>query len=108
MAHAEDEEPFALVRRSDFLRSKQARRNAIAHALKLSDDFVCSKRQMTGDVLEEDGAWSDDAEKISDGGPKMSRIVSTKSLAGVAEWLARIAANDEIHDASEGPTVEGA
>jgi hypothetical protein len=107
VGHAEDEEPLPLVRRADFLRCKQSDRNAIAHALKLSDDFVCSERQMAGDVLKEDErclGFSDDSGDVR---PKMARILIAKSITGEGEGLAWIAANDKVHDISEKPAVEG-
>jgi len=39
----EDEDPFPLVRSANFLRCNECRRNAVAHALKLSGDFTESE-----------------------------------------------------------------
>jgi hypothetical protein len=107
VGHAENEEPLSLVRSPDFRRRKEARRSAIAHALKLSDDFVSSKRQMTGDVFEEDtsrGDFSDDSGGVR---PEVARIIGPEPLAGGGEGLAGISRNEEIHDSSEGAAVEG-
>jgi hypothetical protein len=81
VGHAEDEESLSLLRGADFRRRKEARRNTIAHLLKLSDDRVCSKRQMAGDVLEEDDAGGDFSHDSGDVGPEVSRVIDPTSRA---------------------------
>jgi hypothetical protein len=61
---------------------EQSRRNAVAHALKLSDDFVCSKRQMTSDVLEEDGSRLAIPDDPRHGRPQVPWIVCTSAITG--------------------------
>jgi hypothetical protein len=62
---------------------------------------------VVGDVLQKDnwrGALADDA---GDVGPEVAGIVGPASLAGHAEWLAGVAANEAIHDATPRAAVEG-
>jgi hypothetical protein len=75
--------------------------------LKLSGDDVESDVKMVGDVFEEHElgvGLSDDAGDVR---PEVSGVVSAAHLAGDAERLARVAANDAIHDATPRSAVEG-
>jgi hypothetical protein len=106
-ADGEDEEPFALVRRTDFRRCKEARRKAVAHADQSSGDFGEAEAEMMGDILEEDEgrlAFTDDA---GDMGPEVAWIVCTPALARDGERLARIARSDDVHRAAPRAAIEG-
>jgi hypothetical protein len=75
--------------------------------LKLSDDVVSSERQMTGDVLEEAPSGLALPDHASDIWPKVALVGLAAAMAGQAEWLAGVAASDEIHDATPRASVEG-
>jgi hypothetical protein len=106
-AHAEDEQPLPPVRRADFLRRKQSRRNSVAEGGEVGANSIEAESEVSGDVLEEHEARFNLAKDASDRGPKVPRIVSPTALAGVAERLARVAANDAIHDSAPRSAVEG-
>jgi hypothetical protein len=62
---------------------------------------------MVADVFEEAEAWSAFPNNPSDSWPEVSRVVLGALLAGDGEWLARIAANDAIHESTPACAVEG-
>jgi hypothetical protein len=108
VAHdCEAEQPLSSVRRADFLRSEQARRNSIAHALKLSGDDVESESKMAGDVLEENTLSCRLPNDTRDVRPQVARIVRAPALSCEGERLARVARSDEIHDSTPRAAVEG-
>lgn len=82
MNHAKDEESLSLVRSADFLRFNECCRNLVAQCLKASDDLVSSKRQMIGDVFEENGSRSDLAHDALDAGPQVPGIVGPPLATG--------------------------
>lgn len=102
----QDEEPFAAVRRADFLRCKQDRRSAVAHALKVREDFTTSESQMSADVLEKAPSRRNCVHNAGDVGPEVAGVVVGESLPCVRERLARVAANDAIHSSTESSGVE--
>ena len=107
VAVGQHEKPLSKVRRADFFRRKQSCFNPVAHASKLARDFVKSELEMIRDVLEEDEAGLAFANDSRDVGPKVSRIVRALALARATEWLARVARNEDIHDAAPRAAVEG-
>jgi hypothetical protein len=107
LADGEDEQPLALVGRTDFRRRKEACRKAVAHADQSAGDFGEAEAEMMGDILEEDEgrlAFADDA---GDMRPEMARILGAEALASNRERLARIARSDDIHRAAPRAAVEG-
>jgi len=52
LAEREDEQPLALVRRTDFRRREEARRKAVAHADQSAGDFGETEAEMMGNILE--------------------------------------------------------
>ena len=101
-----DEEPLALVGRTDFRRREEARRKAVAHADQSSGDFGEAEAEMMGDIFEEDErrlGFSDDARNM---GPEMTRVVRAFAFARDGEWLARIARSDDVHRAAPRAAVE--
>lgn len=103
-----DEEPLALVRGADFRRLVEAFRDPVASALEVrSDNVEVSKPKVVSHVLEEAPIWAaliDDSEDVR---PEVPRVVGAAPLAGDAERLARVAANDAIHDSTPRAAVEG-
>ncbi len=102
----EDEEPLALVGRTDFRRRKQACRNAVAHADQSSGDFGEPEAEMMGDVFEEDEGRLDFADDASDMRPEVSRVVRAPAFARDGERLARIARSDDVHRAAPRAAIE--
>lgn len=69
VGHAEDEQPLPFVRRADFRRRKQSRRNSVAAGGKVGANSIEAEREVSGDVLEKDDAGHDFAKDASDAGP---------------------------------------
>ena len=107
LADGEDEEPLALVGRTDFRRCEEACRKAVAHADQSAGDFGESEPQMMGDILEEYERWFDFADDAGDMRPEVARVVRAPALSRDRERLARIARSDDIHRAAPRAAVEG-
>ena len=107
LADGEDEEPLALVGRTDFRRCEEACRKAVAHADQSAGDFGESEPQMMGDILEEYERWFDFADDGGDMRPEVARVVRAPALSRDRERLARIARSDDIHRAAPRAAVEG-
>ncbi len=103
----EDEEPLALVGRTDFRRREEARRKAVAHADQSSGDFGEAEAEMMGDIFEEDEGRLDLANDARDMWPEVARVVRAPALARDGERLARIARSDDVHRAAPRAAVEG-
>jgi hypothetical protein len=71
-------------------------------------DFAKSDPEMAGDVLEEAPFRLDFADDARDVRPEVARVFAPELLAGDAERLTRVAARDEIHDATPRLAVKGA
>ena len=106
LAVREDEEPLALVGRTDFRRREEARRKAVAHADQSSGDFGEAEAEMMGDILEEDEGRFDLTDDAGDMRPEMAQVVGTPALARDGERLARIARSDDVHRAAPRAAVE--
>jgi len=106
-ADGEDEQPFALVGRTDFRRREEACRKAVAHADQSAGDFGEAEAEMMGDILEEDEGRLDLADDARDVRPEVARVVGPTPFARDRERLARIARSDDVHRAAPRATVEG-
>jgi hypothetical protein len=106
-ADSEDEEPLALVGRTDFRRREEACRKAVAHADQSAGDLGEAEAEMMGDILEEYEGRLDLADDPGDMGPEVARIIRTPAPARDAERLARIARSDDVHRAAPRAAVEG-
>ena len=107
LADGEDEQPFALVGRADFLRREEACRKAVAHADQSAGDFGEAEAEMMGDILEEHEGRLDLTDDAGDMRPEMAWILGTEPSARHAEWLARIARSNDIHRAAPRAAVKG-
>jgi hypothetical protein len=107
LADGEDEQPFALVRRTDFRRREEACRKLVAHADQSAGDFGEAEAEMMGDILEEDEGRLDLADDAGDMRPEVARVVGTPALARHGKRLARIARSDDVHRAAPWAAVEG-
>jgi hypothetical protein len=85
-----DEEPFALVGRTDFRRSKEACRKAVAHADQSAGDLGESEAEMMGDILEEDEGRFDLTDDAGDMRPEVARILSAEPFSRDRKRLTRI------------------
>ena len=103
----EDEQSFALVGRTDFRRSEEACRKAVAHADQSCGDFGEAEAEMMGDIFEEDEGWLNFGDDAGDMGPEVARVVSAPAFACNRERLARIARSDDVHRAAPRAAVEG-
>lgn len=106
-ADGEDEEPLALVGRTDFRRREEACRKAVAHADQSCGDFGEAEAEMMGDILEEDEGRLDLADNAGDMRPEVAGVIRAPALARDGERLARIARSDDVHRAAPRAAVEG-
>lgn len=106
-ADGQDEESLSLVARADFLRAEKSRFNAVTKSSKVSVDFFESEAEVPADVLEEAPPGADPGDVLPDDGPEVTGIFRSEALTGLAEWLAGIAANDSIHEATPWAADEG-
>jgi hypothetical protein len=107
LADGEDEQPLALVGRTDFRRRKEACRKLVAHADQSAGDFGEAEAEMMGNILEENEgrlAFTDDARDMR---PEVARVLGAEALARDRERLARIASADDVHRAAPWAAVEG-
>jgi len=107
LADGEDEQPLALVGRTDFRRRKEACRKAVAHADQSAGDFGESEAEMMGDILKEDEGRLDLADDAGDVGPEVTWILGAEPFTRDRERLARVASADDIHRAAPWAAVEG-
>ena len=107
LADGKDEQPLALVGRTDFRRREEACRKAVAHADQSAGDFGEAEAEMMGDILEEDEWRLDLADDAGDMRPEVARIIRTPAFARDGERLARIARSDDVHRAAPRAAVEG-
>jgi hypothetical protein len=103
----DDEEALALVSCPDVRSSENSRRNAVAQDLKVFRDLLEAEREVARDVFEEHHGSSHLAQDTGNLWPQVARVVRSQSLAGEAEWLARITCRDDIHDATPRSAIEG-
>ncbi len=87
-----DEEPLALVGRTDFRRREEACRKAVAHADQSSGDFGEAEAEMMGDVFEEDEGRLDLADDPRNVRPEVTRVFRAPAFARDGERLARATA----------------
>ncbi len=107
LADGKDEQPLALVGRTDFRRREEACRKAVAHADQSAGDFGEAEAEMMGDILEEDEGRFDLADDAGDMRPEMAWVVSAQALSRDGERLARISRSDDVHRAAPRAAVEG-
>ena len=106
LADGEDEQPLALVGRTDFRRRKEACRKAVAHADQSAGDFGEAEAEMMGDIFEEDEGWHALIDDPGDMRPEVARILGAEPFACDGERLARISRSDDVHRAAPRAAVE--
>lgn len=107
VGHREDEQALAEVRRANFLRREQSHLKRVAKAGKVSTDEAETRRKVRPDVFEEQNGRAGLDDDAAEGGPEPAGIGDPEALAGPRLALARISANEEIHDATPRAAVEG-
>jgi len=95
------------LRRADFLRRKQARRNLKTQPLKVGNDLSEADTEMAGDVLQEHLYGFHFLHDSPDVGPEMAGVVDAAALAGVAERLAGKPRTDDMNASTPRLAVEG-
>ena len=85
------------MRRADFCRCKQSCLNRVTQIPKAFANLVESHRDMPGDVFKEAPNRLDCFDVVAYMRPKVSIVVGSESLSGVAKRLAGIASNDAVH-----------
>jgi hypothetical protein len=106
-ADGEDEQPLALVGRTDFRRCEEACRKAVAHADQSAGDFGEAEAEMMGDIFEEDEGWHALNDDPGDMRPEVARILGAEPFACDGERLARISRSDDVHRAAPRAAIEG-
>ena len=101
------EEPLAKMRRADFRRREQSFRNPVAQFFQLFSDLPISDVEMIGDVFQKHPFWPTLADDAGEVRPQVPGVVRALAPPGDGERLARIAANEAIHDATPRAAVEG-
>jgi len=106
-AVGQHEDSFAEMRRADSVRAEHTPLRIEPHRGQVAKNVSESSRQETWDVLQRDDSRSHLANHAGDGGPEPTGIVLGSALPGVADWLAREARRDEIHNATPRLAIEG-
>jgi hypothetical protein len=107
VAVGHDEDSLSLVRRAAFSRAEYSPRHLVTHLFQIADDAGESQRDVSFNVLEEAKPGSHSLNSIPDVGPEVPWIVCSGSLTSTTEWLARIAAREDVHHASKALPREG-
>ena len=109
-----DEEPLPPVRRANFRRRKESRRNRkiqrvkiVGHHLICGASVRCSQGEQRGHVLEEHESGLALANDPGDVGPQVALVLDAALLPGDGEWCARKSSHEAIDEAAPGSPVEG-
>jgi len=104
----EDEKPLAGVRGANVRRLEDDFLDPVASAFKVgADNIVVSDPKVLAHVLEEAPSRADGSNVSDDPRPEVAGVVDPEALSGGAERLARVAANDAIHEAAPRSSVKG-
>lgn len=95
------------MRRPDFSRREQSRRNPVAKADQVSGDLGKAEAEMMGDIFQEDEVGLDLADDAGHVRPQVTLVGLGPSLPGDGEWLARITGSDAMNAATPRAAVEG-
>lgn len=102
----EPEDALAQMRGADIKSAREERLNVVTHFRQVASDVVKAKGGMAGHVFSEDengSALSDDA---SDVGPEVTRVCITESKTRLAERLAGVRDDEEIHASAQACCLE--
>lgn len=104
----EDEEPLSAVRGADFRRLEEALRDPEAKAFEVGAYNVpISEPKVSAHVFEEHPIWLTLTEDSGDGRPEVAWVSGAEPLAGNAERLAGVTANDATHSSAPRACIEG-
>jgi len=111
---AEDEQPLTKVRRANFSRREQSRRNRVTKSGQFIEDQLgrcpsigASNSEQARDVFEKHDArlrFFNDSMHV---GPKVARIIDASAFSGATERLARESRSEAIHDSTPRLAIEG-
>jgi hypothetical protein len=106
ISRGENEDALALVRGADFSRAEYSPRHLVTHFFQVADDCGESQRDVSLDVLEQAEDGSANSNTICDPGPEVPGVVLSPPLSGRGEWLARVAAREDVHQSVKLSEVE--
>jgi hypothetical protein len=102
-----DEQSLASVAWADFLRAEYSRRNAVAQSFQCRDDdaklSVCVPRHVFAEDTTRPALCDDPDDMVE----QPAAVVFAEPFSGNAVGLARVAANDAIHDSTPRSSIEG-
>jgi len=114
LSFGDDEDPFAILGRTNFSRREYSPRwfaTAVLHSVseqsQFGKDFTQSEADVAFHIFKEDVSGSNNLNCPPHKGPQMSRVVGTASSAGRTERLARIARDKDINQVSKEFAWEG-
>jgi hypothetical protein len=102
----QNEKSSPLMRRPNFCRRKESRRDAVTHASQLCCDFTEAESKMSVDVLEEHSPGLNLPDDPRDFRPEMTWIFFGELLACAAERLTGVACCQNIDLSAVRPAVE--
>lgn len=91
-----DEDALAAMRRTDIGSAKHFPSRIIPERGKVPENVGHAHGKVPCDVFKEAVAWSKQANGARDVGPEMALVGDSSSLAGVTEWLAWVACDDDV------------
>jgi hypothetical protein len=103
----QDEDPAPAMARACFSRREQSRFCCIAQLAKASCDVGKSQIDMAFDIFAKEPFGPDFVGDSGDFGPKVTGIVGSPPLSGMAEGLAGIAGSDDMNATAPRSAVEG-
>lgn len=103
----QDKKPLSLLACADFSRAKESCCNRVTQSLKVFSDLSKPKSKVPWDVFEKHQGRAHVCHDVGNVWPQVARVVGSLSFAGNAERLTRVAASDDIHDATPRFAVEG-
>jgi hypothetical protein len=93
----QDEDPLSLVRSANFTRAEYAPRRFVTEASQFFNDCSESKADVPFDIFKEANSGLHESNPICDEWPEVSGIFGAESLSCGAEWLAWVAAREDVH-----------
>lgn len=87
---------------------QQRARHAVAEPVQVSNDFGQPEPNVPAHVLKGHDRGLTLVDGVGDVRPQVAGIVGSAPLAGDAEWLARVARSEAIHESTPASAVEGA
>jgi hypothetical protein len=96
-AVGQDEDPLSLVRSANFTRAEYAPRRFVTEASQFFNDCSESEGDVSFDVFKKANSGLHESNPICNEWPKVSGIFRAESFSGGGEWLAWVAAREDVH-----------